>query len=178
MASSNPSIQSASIPSEVPPNDTFTVDVTVRQGEGPDPWGSTGGCTSSTLDPTGWVTPVSLWVDGDLVDTRKLCLANNNSKDTQFSLSLSAGSHTVEVAVHQVGDVIPAGQGWRDNLSATEYDDVRETVSTTEDAPDPSRPSTGDRITRLLDSLSDSLGASTTQIGFGIAIAVVVLVVL
>lgn len=178
MANSNPSIQSVDVPEEVPPNDTFTVDVTVRQGDGPDPWLSTGGCTSRNLDVSAWTTPVSLWVDGALKDTRELCLANNNSRETTFSLSLSEGSHTVEVAVHQVGDVVPLGESWEDNLEATRHDDIRAQIVTSTEARDPSRPDAGEKVTRFFERIADSLGTTTTQVGLGIAIAVVILVVI
>ena len=178
MASSNPSIQSVEIPSEVPPNDTFTVPVTVRQGKGGDPWLSSGACPTKGLDPTGWVTPVTLWVDGTRRATEELCLANNNSRDTQFSVSLSEGEHTVEVRVHQVGDAVPFGQTWEQNLQSTTYDDYDQTVTTSTDATDPTKPSTGESLLNYVRQLADALGTNTTMIAAGAIAAVVLLGVL
>lgn len=172
MASSSPSLQSVDIPSAVPPNNTFQVDVTVRQESGPGPIGSftTGGCLSKNLDVQGWVTPVTLWVDGERVGTKELCLAPGNGRDTTFSLSLSSGSHRVAVKVHPVGDVHSWGQSWKDNLDVV-ADDVVEHVSTSSDAPDPSRASTADRALMFLTDVADALGTSVNMVAVGIVIA-------
>jgi|GEM_PF-4075716 len=178
MASSNPSIKTAEIPDEVPPRDTFTIPVTARQGKGGDPWGSSGACLSKTGDPTAWVTPVTLWVDGERRATNELCLANDNSRDTSFSVSLSPGDHRIEVRVHQVGDAVPFGQTWEQHLSETTHDDVSKRVTTAKDATDPSRQSPTEGVLAYLETLASSLGTSTTMIAVGAIGAVVLLGVL
>lgn len=170
MASSNPVLRSVDMPQEVPPNNTFIIDVEAAQGDGPDPWLSSGSCTSPNLDVTAWVTPVTLWVDGERRGTKELCLANNNSRQTQFSLSLSAGSHDVEVRTHPVGDVHGWGETWEDNLD-TYNDDVRGTITTSSDAPDPSQPDSTDRVLMFLEDVADALGTSVNMVALGIVAA-------
>jgi hypothetical protein len=177
MASSNPVLNAVDMESEVPPNNTFVIDVEAAQGSGGDPWVSSGSCTSQNLDVTAWVTPVTLWVDGSRRGTQELCIANNNSKDTQFSLSLSEGSHDVEVRVHPVGDVHGWGETWEDNLN--EYgDDVRTTITTSEEAPDPSQPQGSDKLLRFLEDVADALGTSVNMVAVGIVAAAGVFILL
>ena len=67
------------------------------------------------------------------------------------------------------------------DLKTTSYepnDDVSQTVSVTTDATDPSRPTTGDRISEWFRSLADALGGTTQQIAFGMVLAVVLLMVI
>lgn len=178
MASSSPTLESVDIPREVPPNNTFTVTASVRQG-GPSPLGSfsSGGCVSANLAVDAWVTPVTIWVDGSRVGTRELCMKPDNSKEVQFSVSLGSGNHTVEVKVHPVGDVHPFGQSWKDNLT-TVADDVRVSVSTSQDAPDPSRASTSDRLLSFLTDVADALGTSVNMVALGAVVAAGVFVFL
>jgi hypothetical protein len=168
VASSNPYLQAVNIPGEVPPSNSFRVEVTVGQGEGGDPWLSSGGCTSNNLDPTGWVTPVTLWVDGEKVDEDVLCIANNNTKNTQFALSLAADSQ-VTVKVHPVGDVYSIGESWRDNLDEV-ADDVQQQVSVSQDASDPSNDS-GTGVLAFLDTAAKRLGTSVNMLAAGIVLA-------
>ncbi|ELZ22399.1 hypothetical protein C475_17843 [Halosimplex carlsbadense 2-9-1] len=178
MASSNPSIKAVDIPTEVPPRDTFQITVTARQGRGGDPIMSSGACPTKTGDPTGWVTPVTLWVDGERQGTEKLCLANDNEREAIFSLSLSPGEHTVEVRIHQVGDAIPLFQTWEQNIESSTYDDVRQTVTTDENARDPSRKTPAESLMGYVESIAKSLGASTTMLAAGAIGAIVLLGVL
>lgn len=178
MASSQPTLKSVDIPTEVPPRDTFTVSVTARQERGADPFLSSGGCPTKTGDPTGWVTPVTLWVDGERRATNKLCLANNNERETTFSLSLTPGEHTVEVRIHQVGDPVPIGKTWENLIEKTTYDDVSVTVSTDENARDPSRKTPAESLMGFVESIADALGASTTMLAAGAIGAIVLLGVL
>lgn len=173
MAESNPSIVSASIPTEAPPNDRFTFQVKVRQ-DGPDPWASEDWCVQSNLDIRGWKTPIKLFVDGDEVDDEELCLVSGNTGTATLSTSLSEGQHTLKVVVYQVG-----GNAY--DLGTTPHepnDDVSQTVNVETDARDPSEPTTGDSIKNWLASLADALGGTTQQIAFGMVLAVVLLVVL
>jgi hypothetical protein len=175
MASSQPSLKSVDSPSEVPPRDSFTISVTARQGRGGDPILSSGQCTSPNLDITGWVTPVTLWVDGQRQATQELCLANNNERETSFSLRLSPGEHTVEVRIHQVGDAIPLFQTWEQNLESSTHDDVSVTVTTSEDARDPTQPSVVESLMGYIEGIAESLGASTTMLAAGAIGAIVLL---
>jgi len=177
MASSSPEIQAFEVPSEVPPNNTFTIDATVGQTDAPDPWLSSGGCTTSQLDVTGWLTPVTLWIDGQREATRELCMANNNSRDVSFSASLSSGTHTVELKVHPVGDVHSFGETWKDNLDVV-ADDVSQSVGTSSSAPDPSMPSSSDRLLMFLQDVADAIGTSVNMVAVGIVVAVGVILFL
>lgn len=173
MANSDPSIQSAEIPPEAQPNNRFTFDVTVRQG-GPDPWASDGGCTTSTLDVTGWQTPVALFVDGEKVDENTMCLAPDNSKTTTLSTSLSEGQHDLRVVVYSMG-----GNGYDlQPVQQEENDSVRQTVAVHSEASDPSRPTTSDAIMQYLSRIAEALGGTTQQVAAGMVLAVVLLVVL
>lgn len=173
MAFSNPSITSAAIPTEAQPNNRFTFEVTVRQ-DGPDPWASDGSCTSANLDIAAWKTPIRLMVDGEQVDETELCLASGNTKTGRLSASLSEGQHELNVVVDSVG-----GNAYDLKPMQTEVnDDVSQTVSVSQDASDPSRPSSTDKITRWFQRLADALGGTTQQIAFGMVLAAVVLVVL
>jgi hypothetical protein len=173
MAESNPSIVSASIPTEARPNDRFTFDVTVRQG-GPDPWASEDACVKSILDVWGWKTPVALEVDGEEADRKKLCLLSGNTGTATLSASLSEGTHTLNVVVYQVG-----GNAYDLETTPNEpNDDVSQTVSVTTDATDPSRPTTANRISEWFREIADALGGTTQQIAFGMVLAVVLLMVI
>ena len=57
-------------------------------------------------------------------------------------------------------------------------DDVSQTVSVSQDASDPSRPSSTDKITRWFQQLADALGGTTQQVAFGMVLAAALLVVL
>ena len=173
MAFSNPSIQSASIPTEAQPNNRFTFDVTVRQ-DGPDPWASDGSCTSANLDIAAWKTPIRLLVDGEQVDETELCLASGNSKTGTLSASLPEGQHELRVVVDSVGGNAYDLKGVQTEVN----DDVSQMVSVSRDASDPSRPSSTDKVTQWLKQLADALGGTTQQIAFGMALAVALLVVL
>lgn len=178
MASSKPIIKRVSLPSEVPPSNTFTFEVSVRQESGPDPWGSSGQCTSKNGDITAWVTPITVWVDGSRRETQELCLANGNERSTQFSLSLTPGSHNVEVQVHQVGDNVPLGESWEDNLAGTVRDDVTATVETSTDARDPSRQTSTGKLLDFVNSVADALGTSVNMIAVGVVAAAILFLVI
>jgi len=173
MAFSNPSIQSASIPTEAQPNNRFTFEVAVRQ-DGPDPWASDGSCTSANLDITAWKTPIRLLVDGEQVDETELCLASGNTKTGTLSASLPDGQHELTVVVDSVGGNAYDLKGMQTEVN----DDISQTVSVSQDASDPSRPSSTDKITRWFEQLADALGGTTQQIAFGMVLAAIVLVVL
>lgn len=173
MANSDPSIVSAGIPTEAQPNNRFTVDVTIRQ-DGPDPWASDGGCTTSTLDVTGWRTPVALSVDGEIVDENEMCLASGNNKSTTLSASLSEGTHEMKVIVYSMG-----GNGYDlKPVQKEENDTVTQTTAVHVEASDPSEPTTGDTITQYLSQIADALGGTTQQLAAGAALAVILLVVI
>lgn len=175
MASSNPYLQAVDVPGEVPPNNNFRIDVVVGQGEGGDPWMSSGGCTSNNLDPTAWVTPVTLWVDGEMVDSKTLCIANKNTKNTEFALSVSSDSR-VTVKVHPVGDVHQIGQTWRDNLEDV-ADDVVTQVVVSQQADDPSNDS-GEGLLAFLDTAAKRLGTSVNLLAVGIVLAFAVFILI
>jgi len=173
MAMSDPSLVSVDIPSEAPPNNTMQVDVTVQQG-GPDPWGSAGDCTSKNLDPTAWQTPVRLKVNGEVVDKRELCLASGNERSVSFSTSIgSTGQHRLAVDVLSVG-----GSEWNLKPRKEEVnDEISSQISIAQDATDPSKSGPVESIKRVLGSLADELGATTTTLGLGMALMVGLLVV-
>lgn len=168
MGSSNPYIQSVDAPNEVPPNNTYQIQLVIGQGDGPDPWLSSGGCTSRNLDITGWTTPVTLWINGEKADEDVLCLANKNTRNTSFSLSHGEDAD-VAVKVHPVGDVHPIGQTWRDNLG-TVADDVTFTVTVDDDADDPSDDS-GEGLLGFINTLAKRLGTSVNMLALGIVLA-------
>lgn len=173
MAESNPSILSAAIPTEAQPNNRFTFDVTVKQG-GPDPWASEDWCTQSDLDIRGWKTPVALAVDGEEADRSELCLSSGDTGTARLSAALPAGQHELEVIVYQTG-----GNAYDfEEQPSTPNDTVRQTVTVDREASDPSRPTTGDKVTQFLERLADALGGTTQQVAFGMALAVVLLVIL
>jgi hypothetical protein len=116
----------------------------------------------------GWTTPVELVVDGSVVDETELCVSPGNSRETTFSLTLTEGTHDVEVRVYGL-------EGTAFDLNAVERyvsDQQTASISVSPDARDPSEPTPGDRIGRWLSSLADSLGSSTTMVGLGALLAV------
>jgi len=172
MATSDPSIVSAPIPGEAQPNNRFTIDVEIAQA-GPDPLGNDGGCVSQNLDIAGWVTPVKLYVDGEIVDEKELCLASGNRKTAKLSMSLPQGTHDVEITVFDAG-----GSAYDfSNRENQPSDTRRQTVTVSRDARDPSTPTTTDQLTRFLQRIADALGGTTQQVAFGAALAVVLLLV-
>jgi hypothetical protein len=172
MAESNPQILDATIPGEAQPNNTFPVEVRVRQG-GPDPWGSDGACTSQNLDVAAWRTPIELVVDGDVVDERELCLASGNTKSATLTVSLEEGTHQVTVRVYSLQGT---AYDLRDPVRRIS-DEFRSEVEIADDARDPSRPSAQDRIGRFLERIASALGGTTTQVAAGAALALVALLV-
>ena len=172
MADSNPSIVSASIPTEAQPNNRFTFDVKVRQG-GPDPWFSEDACAAG-LDIRGWKTPIKLFANGEEVDSQELCLVSGNTGETTLSASLSRGSHILKVSVYEVGgfayDFTEGGEHENDSSS--------QTVTVTDKATDPSKPNATDRVTEFLSSVASALGGTTQQVAFGMVLAVVLLMVI
>jgi hypothetical protein len=173
MARSDPSLVDARIPTEAQPDNRFTFTATVRQG-GPDPIASDNSCVSQTLNVAGWQTPVKLFVDGEEVDSTELCMGSGNTKEAQLGTSLSAGSHRLKVSVYEVG-----GNAY--DLSddpMTENDSVTQTVTVEEGARDPSEPTASDRVTAFLASIAEALGGTTQQVAFGMALALVLLMVI
>lgn len=171
MASSSPVLIAADLPSgEVPPNDRFTVEVEVRQESGPDPWLSSGACPQTNITGTGWVTPVSLWVNGEMKTFKKLCITPGAQKTVALTTSIPPGGGTLKVAAHQVGSVIPTGQTWKDNLESSIYDDMSSQVTTSTDAPDPSQPSSSDRVLMFINDIADAIGTSTNMVAIGIVV--------
>jgi len=175
MAKSDPMLTSADIPRESQPGNTFTIPFEARQAAGGGPLGAftSGGCVTKTLDVNGWVTPVTLWVDGQRRDTEELCLAPNNSRSGSFSVSLSEGTHTVSVRVHPVGGVHPIGQSWEDNLDVV-ADEMRATVDVSRDASDPSEDSEQGSLQKWLGTVAGQLGTSVNMVALGIVLAVAV----
>lgn len=170
---SKPTIVTADVPDEVPPNNTFQVSVTVEQG-GPDPWASNQSCVSKNLDVLAWNTPIRLLVDGKEVDTEELCLASGNTRETKLRASLSGeGNHQIKVEVFSVdGNAFDFK-----NNNGKVNDDVTYQVQVQKDASDPSKPGPLDSLKRILGSVADELGATTTTLGAGMALMVLLLVV-
>lgn len=173
MAMSDPSLVSVDIPGEAPPNNTMQVNATVRQG-GPDPWGSAGNCTSKNLDISAWQTPIRVRVDGEVVDERELCLASGNERSASFSVSIgSTGQHRITVEVLAVG-----GSAWNLKPRKEEVnDEISDQISVAQDATDPSKSGPLESLKRMLGSVADELGATTTTLGLGMALMVGLLVV-
>jgi hypothetical protein len=173
MARSDPTLVNASIPTEAQPNNRFTFDVEIRQG-GPDPIASDNSCVSQALNIAGWETPVKLFADGEEVDSTELCVGSGHTKTASLGTSLTAGRHELKVAVYEVG-----GNAY--DLSddpMTENDAVTQTVAVEEGARDPSEPTASDRVTEFLSSVADALGGTTQQVAFGMALALVLLMVI
>lgn len=173
MAKSNPMLKRVDIPTEAKPHNTFTIGITAHQGKGDSPLGSftSGGCTTRNLGLNGWVTPVTLWVDGERVATQELCLENNNSRDTTMSISLSKGKHRVSVKVHPVGDIYGWNESWKDNLDNV-ADEVKQTVDVSREASDPSRASSSDRLLMFIEDIAGRIGTSVNMLALGAVAAV------
>lgn len=156
MAYSDPTIESGEVPSEVPPSNTFTVPVTIKQ-RGPDPIASDGSCSNNKLNVFSWRTPVELHVDGEEVDQKVLCLAPGNTGTATLSTSLQTGTHDVKVVVKSVG-----GNAY-DFEDATEEinDDLARRVSVVEGADDPSKPGLIEQIMNALTGLTGALGTGS-----------------
>ena len=167
-AESDPVLVSADIPVEAQTYNTFTIPFTVKQAAGGGPLGnlSKGGCTSKNLDVNAWVTPVTLWVDGERRDTEELCLAPDNQRSSSFSLSLSEGDHTVSIKAHPVGDIHPVGETWEDNLG-TVGDQMQATVSVSRDARDPSEDSENTSVREWLRRIAAQLGTTVRMLVLG-----------
>jgi hypothetical protein len=170
MARSEPTLRTVAVPDEARPNNTFQVEIEVRQ-DGPNAFGSDGHCTSRNIDLFAWTTPVEVFVDGERVDRTELCLAPGNTRTTSIPLTLDAGDHRVKVRVMSVG-----GSAYDFEQGGERVADVRTaTIAVSSEARDPSEPTTGDKFRRWLESIAERLGASTTQIGLGALLAVGVL---
>ncbi|WP_158055965.1 hypothetical protein [Halorussus halophilus] len=173
MAMSEPTLVGVDIPDEAPPNNTFRVSVTVKQG-GPDPWASDGSCPTKKLDVAGWKLPVELHVDGEEVDSRELCLASGNKRSLTLSTSISdPGNHRVEVKAYAVGGNAYDLKPRRERVN----DDVTGQITVEADARDPSKPGPVDSVKKMLDGFADELGATTTTLGAGMLLMVLLLVV-
>jgi len=165
MASSDPTLVRAGIPPEAQPNNTFPVEIEVEQGGG-DPWASEGGCTTPNLDVTGWETPIELVVDGEVVDSKRICLAADNRRTVTMNASLSSGNHTVSAKVYKVG-----GNAYDLKPMIEEVnDEITRNVSTSTDARDPSEPTSGDKLINFLDRIAQSLGTSVNVVAVGIVV--------
>lgn len=174
MARSDPTIISADLPTEAPPSNTFAVEVEVEQGGG-DPWGSDGDCVTSGLDVTGWKTPVELVVDGDVVDDVELCAATGHSKTATLSTSIqSTGEHDLAVKTYSIGGNAYDLQGPELRLN----DEIRQTITVSGDASDPSRPSTSDRLLSFLTDAADAVGTSVNTLALSIVAAAAVVLLI
>jgi len=174
MTMSNPTLSSVNVPGSAPPNNRFSVDVTVQQG-GPDPWGSKGSCTSENLAVEAWRTPVAVMVDGETVAEEELCLKSGNSKSTSLSLSVPEGQHSIKVVVYAVGGA--SAYNPLEPMEKEVNDDVTSTIEATADAPDPSRQTPGESVTAWIRSLADSLGGSSQKVALGMLVAVALFLV-
>jgi hypothetical protein len=173
MAMSDPTLVNVSIPDEAPPNNVFRVTITVEQG-GPDPWASDGSCPTPNLDISGWKLPVKLLVDGKEVDSRELCLASGNDRTIELSTAIAEpGSHSVTVEAYAVGGNAYDLEPRKEEVN----DDIVGQITIEQNASDPSKPGPADTLMRMLGDLADSLGATTTQIGIGMGLMVLLLVV-
>lgn len=173
MAMSAPTLVGVEIPDEAPPNNTFRVSITVKQG-GPDPVASDGSCMTKNLDIAGWKLPLKLKVDGEVVDERELCLASGNKRTVTLSTSISSpGNHRVKVEAYAVGGNAYDLSGRKETVN----DDVTQQVTVSKQASDPSKPGPLDSIKKMLKTLSDELGATTTTLGAGMGLMVVLLLV-
>ena len=165
-----PTIVSGSIDAQTPPSNSFTVTVTVRQ-EGDGNKIGPGVCHSGfgDLDPRGWVTPVTLWVDNQDIESKTKCL--NVGEEAEFSFTvppLQTGTHDVAITTHPVG-THGLTETWKQNKEDT-TDEIRQTVSVSRDAPDPSTPDKG--IMQFLTELASSLGTSVNMLALGIVVGV------
>jgi hypothetical protein len=152
---SNPTIQRATIPDEAPPNNTFSVEVVVRQDTTSDPWGQgASACTSNNLDILAWRTPVRVKVDGETVDEQRLCIGSGAEKTANLSLSVPQGQHTVRVEAVKIEDNAYDFTGPDRSVN----DDLARTVVATTDAPDPSREGAGETVERYIQQFADALG--------------------
>lgn len=164
---SEPKIKNVSVPDETPPDRTFTVKATIRNdSEITVP--QDGSCQSGIVGTNvAWRNPVTIRVDGQTVHEETVC-ADASSKDktvtTRVSIS-EIGNHRVDVLVDKVPDDVVAEEQSRQ-------------INVEPSADDPATPDAGDKIEALLKKLSDSLGATTTQVGAGIAIAVIIFLVI
>lgn len=173
MAMSEPTLPSVDIPDEAPPNNAFQVEITVKQS-GPDPVASDGNCTTRNLDIGGWQTPVNLYVDGEKVNSRELCLAPDNKRTFTLSASIAEpGNHSIRVEVLAVGGNAYDLQPRKEQVN----DDISGQIAISQDASDPSQPGPLDSLKRILGRLADELGATTTTLGAGMALMVLLLVV-
>jgi hypothetical protein len=163
---SDPYIESVDIPGEARPNESFTVTATVgNRSETTIPQDGT--CQSGIVGTNvAWKTPVVFRADGRKVAEVTKCLdGSSGTKSVSRQVTLGPGEHTVTVEVIKA----PGGQ----------IADTRgSNVSVSEDARDPSIPSTGDRMTQFLGRIADSLGGTTQQVAFGMVLAVILLVVI
>jgi hypothetical protein len=176
---SNPKILNVrGIPDSVPPGDTFTIEATIKQNAGGDPWtAGAAWCTSKTLNIQGWKTPVEVWVDGEKVGEDSLCMASGKTRTATLSVSVDGEpetNHTVEVRAIKIEDfgydLTPAKESVNDDLTRTVVIDP--------EAEDASEPSSLDNLLRPLRKVADALGGSVTQIALGAVAVLVVLMVI
>lgn len=163
---SKPYLENAQIPDEARPNDGFQVSVDVGNRStilSP----QDGTCQSGILGVNvAWQNPVRVTVDGEVVEETMKCLdGSSGTKTFTTRLNLDAGEHTVGFQAIKV----PGG---------TVRDTVENTVTVTENAPNPDEPTASENLTAWLRQAADALGGTTQQVAFGAALAVALLVLL
>jgi hypothetical protein len=173
-----PTIVSGDLPAEGRPSNSFTVSVTVKQDGDGNKIGP-GVCHSGLgdLDPRGWVTPVSLWVDGNVVESKTKCM--NVGEEAEFSFTvppLTTGRHDVSITTHPVG-THGLTETWKQNKEDT-TDEIRQTITVSREARDPSTPSGSGKILQFLEGLANSLGTSVNMLALGIVVGGAVFLVI
>jgi hypothetical protein len=162
---SDPVIDSINVPSEARPGRAFTVEATIGNRQAitaP----QDGTCQSGIFyTNVAWRNPVRIKVDGQTRHKAEVCTdgtAPNLLKTVTTQLQLSAGTHEVTAEVLKVPDM-------------TVHDRSTRTVSVSEDASNPSTPSTGDQIMGYVEAVADALGGSVTMVAAGAILGIVVL---
>jgi len=163
---SEPYIESVEVPSEARPGEAFTVKATIgNRSEITIP--QDGSCQSGIVGTNvAWRNPVIFRVDGQKVAEATKCLdASSGTKTVSERLTLDPGEHTVTVEVLKVP-------------SNSVQEELGDTVTVSEDARDPSVPTSGDRLSAFLGRIAEALGGTTQQVAFGMVIAVILMLVI
>jgi len=163
---SDPNIKNVETPDETPPGRTFTVRATITNGSEvtvPQDGTAQSGILGTNVV---WRNPVEIRVDGQTVHEEVIKAdATSKPKDATARLTIDdPGEHRIDVLVTKVPD-------------GTVAQEVSRTVSVEEGADDPATPDASDKVTQFLGDLAKSLGTTTTKVGIGMAIAVVLLAV-
>ena len=172
--SSNPEIvRVTDLPAAVPPGDTFTVDVKIKQRTGADPIGTGAGCTTPKLNVLGWETPVRARVDGEQVDEETLCMGKGTTKTASLTIPADGrdGENVrVEIEAIKKKDSLLDLEG----ASFEVNDDYTSTVQLDESLDDTSQ----DPPKSFLTGIAEALGATVQQVMMWGAVALALLLVL